>query len=186
MNNTAGTRYRQQQVFMLLAVGTGLRRGELMALRQQDAEAVSIKGHDRYLLHVEGGKTVNAKRRVPVPHEMTSLVDELLGHNTTYLLHDGDPESQAQALGMRMRDTRTRAKTASDGNDWNGITAAHSFRRSYIQTLMKTGVDTLAAKVVLGHTTSDITFSLYGRNAVSTEALFEVVDAADWKRWIQE
>ena len=34
---------------------------------------------------------------------------------------------------------------------------------------MMTGVDTLGCKVLFGHTTSDITFSLYGRNALSTE-----------------
>ena len=67
--------------------------------------------------------------------------------------------------------------------DWEGVTPLHSLRRSYVQTLMQSGVDTLAAKVLMGHTTGDLTFGLYGRSGVSTTQLLETVDAAYWDVW---
>ena len=182
----SGKNKQIQMDVMLLAVTTGLRRLELMSLKTDDVETVQHEGTTRYMLRSSGEvteKSANALRSVPVPTIATATVERLLRTATEnqyeFLLgYNGDPRKRAHAVAHGLTE---RLKTIP--GDWEGVTPLHSLRRSYVQTLMQSGVDTLAAKVLMGHTTGDLTFGLYGRSGVSTTQLLETVDAAYWDVW---
>ena len=89
-----------RRAFVELGVTAGLCRSELFGLRPQDVSETTIDGRTRYVFNVQGGKTTNAVRSIPVPLCVTSLVVSLVAQERPYLLHDGDPRLVGKSVSV--------------------------------------------------------------------------------------
>jgi integrase len=172
-------RLRGNSLYLLvsLALGTGMRRSEMLGLRWQDVnldagqvtieqalEETRARG-----IRVKGPKTKHGRRTISLP---AHLVAELRQHWR---------EQQEQRLGMglgKAPDTASVFATAGGGHlspnalskSWPRIMAAigmpgvtlHSLRHTHASMLIASGMDILTISRRLGHSSPTITLGVYG------------------------
>jgi integrase len=176
-----------------VALGAGLRRGELCALRWGDIDL------DKATLRVEcsmeqtaaglrvkGPKTKHGRRVIALP---AYVVEILRGHRTQYL-------EQRFALGVGRPGTEDLVFALPDGSPWppsylsrawRRATLAlelpdvglHGLRHSHASALIAAGVDPLTISRRLGHATPAFTLAVYGHLFANTDAAAaRAIDAA--------
>lgn len=184
-------RNRQLYTIALLALATGMRRGELLALRWQDIEEGRIKverslEQTRAGLKFKAPKTKRSRRAVTIP---ASTMAELRAHKLIQ-------QEQRLALGLGRLSADDLVFTMADGsprkpnaltNDWLRATMAvgrrinlHVLRHTHVSNLIAAGVDILTVSRRVGHASPAITLSVYGhlcpnaddRAAQAIEAMF--------------
>jgi integrase len=174
------------------ALGTGLRRSELLALRWQDVDL------DSAMLRVEraleqtkrGGlvfrqpKTRHGKRSVSLPPSTVTVLRE---HRVTQLeqrLTLGLGKAPANALVFATWDGSTRSPNALT-KEWSlamqraGLTATlHSLRHTHASTLIASGLDVLTISRRLGHGSPAITLGVYGHLFKPDDRAAAIMEAA--------
>jgi integrase len=159
-----------------IALGTGVRRGELLALRWQDID------FDKGLVRVERSlesskdglrfkapKTRHGRRTITLP---ASIVAELRG-----LWKAQQEQRLALGLGKAGSDALVFSKVDSGPLDPDGVSKAwkraatvagkpgltfHALRHTHASQLIAAGVDILTVSRRLGHGSPTITLSVYG------------------------
>jgi integrase len=177
-----------------VALGTGLRRGELLALRWADVDLEAGKLQVERTLEVtkaaglrfKAPKTRHGRRTVSLP---SSVVAELR-------IHWKAQQEQRLALGLGRAALEDLVFAAWDGGPrqpdsvsdaWLAVTAAlglrcglHSLRHAHASALIAAGVDVVILSRRLGHGSPAITLSVYAhlfsgaddKAAVAAETLF--------------
>src|SRR5215472_1923476 len=172
-------RLRGQPLYLIasLALGTGLRRNEMLGLRWQDVDLdagrltieQSLEQTASHGIRVKGPKTKHGRRTISLP---AHLVTELRQHWR---------EQQEQRLGMglgKAPDSAPVFATADGGHlSPNAITKAwppamaaigmpaitlHSLRHTHASMLIASGLDILTISRRHGHSSTTITLSVYG------------------------
>jgi integrase len=172
-------RLRGKPLYLLasLALGTGMRRNEMLALRWQDIDLVagrltieqSLEQTAAHGIRTKGPKTKHGRRTISLP---AHLVAELRQHWR---------EQQEQRLGMGLGKVLESAPVfaAVDGRHLspNAITKAwplamagigmpavrlHSLRHTHASMLIASGMDILTISRRLGHSSPTITLGVYG------------------------
>jgi integrase len=172
-------RLRGKRLYLIasLALGTGLRRNEMLALRWEDVDLNagrltierSLEQTATYGIRVKGPKTKHGRRTISLPGH---LVAEL-GHHWR--------EQQEQRLGTGLGKASQSAPVFSraDGGHlspdaitkaWRVAMAAigiprvtlHSLRHTHASMLIASGVDILTISRRLGHGSPTITLGVYG------------------------
>jgi integrase len=186
-------RDRDQPLHMIavLALGTGARRDEILALRWQDIEDSRIKverslEQTRSGLRFKSPKTKNSRRTISIP---ASVSTELRAYKTAQQelrLRLGMGRMSGDDLVFPARDGSPRKPNALT-NDWLRATMAigrrisfHSLRHLHVSNLVAAGVDILTVSRRVGHASPAITLSVYGhlcpnaddRAAQAIEAMF--------------
>jgi integrase len=187
-------RLRGRPLYPIAAVllGTGLRRGELLALRWQDVDLdggrlrveQALEETTRGGLVVKGPKTRHGKRTVTLA---PSTVAVLRDHRKTQL-----EERLLLGLGRPADDAPVFA-------DWTGslhrphwLTQAwrkamkraglkvslHSLRHTHASTLIASGLDVLNISRRLGHATSMLTLTTYGHLFKTDDRAAAIMEAA--------
>jgi integrase len=165
---------QRERVMVLVAGSTGLRRGELIALRWQDIDFELSQANVTHAVwhNVEGSTKTEASRKpVPLP---SLVVEELKNwHSVTLYRSDRDylfpsvakngtqPISPDMILKRHIRPALKRI----------GVTKRigwHSFRHGLGTMLRQQGVDLKTAQELLRHANSRITLEIY-QQAVSEE-----------------
>jgi integrase len=186
-------RDRPLYVIAVLALATGMRRGEILALRWSDVEDGWIR-IERSLAQTRAGlkfklpKSKNSRRTVTIP---ASVAAELRAHKTSQ-------QELRLKLGMGRGSPDDLVFPARDGSPWkpNGLTngwlratmavavgrriSFHSLRHLHVSNLIAAGVDILTVSRRVGHASAAITLSVYGhlvpnaddRAAQAIEAMF--------------
>jgi len=159
-----------------VALGTGMRRGELLALRWQDVDLNGAKLRVERTLEqtTRGGlvfkepKTRHGRRTITLP---SSTVADLRTHWKAQ-------QERRMALGMGKAPESSLVFAAWDGSTRspNGLTkewslamtkaglrvTLHSLRHTHASTLIASGLDVLMISRRLGHGSPAITLSVYG------------------------
>jgi integrase len=189
-------RGRSMYMIATLALATGLRRGELLALRWQDLNLDGGKLRvERSLEQTKAGlrfkspKTKHGRRTITIP---PSIVAELRAHwkeQQERRLTLGAGKAPADALVSPTWDFAVRSPNALT-KEWSVAMAEaglaislHAVRHTHASSLIAAGVDVLTISRRLGHASPTITLGIYGhlfsntddRAAQVIEALFAKV-----------
>jgi integrase len=168
-----------------LALGAGLRRGELCALRWDDIDLdratlrveCSMEETRATGLRVKGPKTRHGRRSLTLP---VYTVERLRTHWGEYL-------KQRLALGLGRPGAEDFVFTLPDGSPWGPnylsrvwrqtMTALnlpdvglHGLRHSHASALIAAGVDALTISRRLGHASPSFTLTTYGHLFTNTDA----------------
>jgi len=179
-------RLRGNPLYLLvsLALGTGMRRNEMLGLRWQDVDLdagrltieQALEETRARGIRVKGPKTKHGRRTISLP---AHLVTELRQHWR---------EQQKHRLGMglgKAPDSASVFATADGGHlspnalskAWPRIMAAigmpgvtlHSLRHTHASMLIASGMDILTISRRLGHSSPTITLSVYGHLIAGTD-----------------
>ena len=176
-----------------LAPATGMRRGELLALRWEDLDLDGAKVRiERSLEETAAGlrfkapKTKHGRRMISLP---TSAVEALRIHRLKQLelriaLGQGKPEADVLVFS-----TIEGAPLSPDNlsRDWRRVVAAmhmpcvkfHSLRHSHASALIASGLDVLTVSRRLGHGSPVVTLNTYAhRFAKTDEKAADAIEAA--------
>lgn len=176
-----------------LALGSGMRRGELLAVRWQDvdlaAETIRV---ERALEETKGGlrfkppKTRHGRRTISIPE---STVEILKAHRTRQL-------ETRLLLGMGKHEPEALVFSEPDGSpkspdnlsrDWRMAVKAlklpevmfHALRHSHASALIASGLDVLTISRRLGHGSPVVTLTTYAHLFARTDtAAAKAIEAA--------
>lgn len=156
---------------------TGLRRGEIFALRVEDIEI--IQGHK--VLNIKEAKNKTSIRLVPTNDDIDKIIEEQVKKSVNgYLFFDNDLEkrhlTKGNPIGKRLNN-RINSYLISKGKD-KSIKSFHSFRKNFTQTLYleRFQLKEIVISKLLGHSVQDnITRKIYNRNKVEREALINAI-----------
>lgn len=141
-------RSSKHPLFYELAITTGLRAGELLALQWGDFDLT------RGLLHVASGKTASAKRTVLLPEELVSKLRRQRGLGLVFHTRNGT------ALGLnnlRFQDFSPTIKRAKLPR-----VRIHDLRHFHASLLLANGVDIASVAGRMGHASKSFTLATYG------------------------
>lgn len=169
-------------LFCLIALQTGMRRGEICGLMWEDVDL------DKQIIHVrhnavftssqtvvsEALKTSAAVRDIPIP---PTLLDTLKGLKSSggspFILHmeNGKPLSQSSFSNLwdmvRRRtvddpaELGTKATNSKMVRSLDFHVTPHLLRHTYITRLFESGLDIKEIQYLAGHTTVDMTLRVY-------------------------
>jgi integrase len=174
------------------ALATGMRRGELLALRWQDVDLDGAKLRvERSLEQTKRGgllfkapKTRLGRRTVTLP---SSTVTELRAHwraQQERRLALGQGKAPEDALVFPTWDGSTRSPNALT-KEWSLAMARarikatfHSLRHTHASTLIASGLDVLTISRRLGHGSPAITLGVYGHLFKTDDRAAAIMEAA--------
>ena len=149
-------------LFTTLAIVTGMRRGEIAALRWdcvdfQNAEILvrrQLIGNSDIV--TDELKTEAARRDIPIPADVLALLKRTKAESSSTYVVCGGVDGHIST-----------ADIARFSRAWNraGVTPqnvhAHLFRKTYATRLIETGTDPKRVQYLLGHTTLEMTLQVY-------------------------
>lgn len=155
-----------------MALMTGMRKGELLALKWKDIDFDNNIIHVTKSLYYEGGsgikepKTESGNRIVPLLAPLKAELEKLKGPAENYVLSDDGSKPLSQKR-FRTLDKHYKQKT--------DITATmHQLRKSFATIAVKNGVQPKILQSVLGHKNISTTLDIY--TDVRKESIDEVAD----------
>ena len=179
-------RLRGHPLYLLasLALATGMRRNEMLALRWRDVDLdagrltieQSLEQTRAHGIRIKGPKTRKGRRTISLP---ASTVTELRAHWRAQ-------QEQRLALGMGRAPADSPVLAAYDGRPQspNAVTKAwpvamaaigmsgvtlHSLRHTHASMLVASGMDILTVSRRLGHSSPTITLGVYGHLVSGTD-----------------
>lgn len=135
-------------ILAFIGITTGMRKGEFHNCRV-------VTSNEKYYLQIDGTKTENAVRKVPIIPEMIPVIEEMKCHDWT----DRDFRFAVDDIGRTI---------GIDPHKDNIV--FHSFRKCYKTAMMSVGIDQLWQEYFIGH-------SLDKSNVVSK--VYFIPEAAD-------
>lgn len=169
-------------LFCLLALQTGMRRGEICGLMWSD---VDLKNHVIHVRHnavftnaqtevSEALKTSAAVRDIPIPPTLQTALERAAGRDKShFVLHmeNGKPLSQSSFSNLW---ELVRRRTVDDPAELGTVAmnsrmvrsldfhvTPHLLRHTYITRLFEAGLDIKEIQYLAGHTTVDMTLRVY-------------------------
>ena len=179
LNAVFGTR---AYLFCLIALQTGMRRGEICGLMWSDID------FDAQIIHVQHNaiftnaqtvvssdlKTAAARRDIPIPPTLLALLtSEKNGSESPFVLHmdNGGALSQTSFSNLwdmvhrrtvdNPNDLGTPARNSKMVRSLDFHVTPHQLRHTYITRLFESGLDIKEIQYLAGHTTIDMTLRVY-------------------------
>jgi integrase len=175
-----------------LALGTGLRRGELLALRWQDIDLDgahlrverALEETKRGGLAFKSPKTRHGRRTVTLPASTVAVLREHRKSQQEHRLRFGLGRASADALAFSDWDGSPRSPRAFT-LEWGKMATAasltvsfHSLRHTHASMLIADGLDVLSLSRRLGHGSAAITLGVYGHLFKPDDRAAAVMEAA--------
>jgi len=170
--------------YWLLAVATGMRRGELLGLRWQDVDIARSRVHVRQSVTVgkkgapifQEPKTPKARRVIPIPGEVaTALHTHRVHQNKTRLacgpawrdydlvftVADGGPINPGNLLRNMRAIIAKINKNAKKDDERLSVLTIHALRHTHATLLLQQGQNAKVIQERLGHANISMTLSTY-------------------------
>lgn len=144
---------------MLILLHTGIRSGELRALRYCD---IDIKDRCIHIFHSikkdeSLGLPKNGKARtVPITIEFAALLDDLLQGKAGECYIIGDSKKYTSAAGLRGRYNAFFRRLHNSGSEVP-LKSPHCIRHTYSTAMQRAGVPLAIVSAILGHSSTDVT-----------------------------
>lgn len=165
-------------LFAYFLLYTGLRRGELLALRWEDIDRENKLIYVNKSLSYENNRPVIKSTKTEAGNRVVDLLDildEVLPHETSGYVFGGAAPLTSTMFRKRWiafcRDVGLAEKIeethkASNGHEytattWKPLVTPHQFRHAYASMLDDAGIDESTAKVLLGHSSIVVTKDIY-------------------------
>jgi integrase len=159
-----------------VALGTGMRRGELLALRWKDVDLdgaklrveQSLEQTKRGGLVFKAPKTRHGRRTITLPASTVAVLRDHWKATLERRLQLRQGKTPAGALVFATWDGNTRSPNAMTKEWRRAVHAAnlkasfHSLRHSHASSLISAGIDVLSISRRLGHGSPAITLGVYG------------------------
>lgn len=156
-----GTKYVD---VLLILIYTGLRIGELLAL---DAEHIHIE--ERYI-EVHGTKTKNAVRTVPIHKDILPLLEKRVQDGLPLICTKRNKRIHYQAFQKVFAVIMERLEMNH---------TIHDTRHTFISFALKSNLNPIIVKKIVGHSSNDITVDTYTHTFI--EQLIEEIDKFEIK-----
>lgn len=167
---------------MLLALYTGIRLGELCALRWKDVSVdegilcVSstmqrlqksgelLPGESRTHVVTTAPKSSAARRLIPIPAFVANILEDFRSHGSTYLL---------TGKGTRFAEPRIMQYRFKKCVKLSGIRDAnfHALRHTFATRCIEAGVDVKSLSEILGHASVKITLDKYVHSTIEQKRM---------------
>jgi integrase len=176
----------------VVALGTGLRRGELCALRWQDVDLdggklevkQSLEQTKAGGLRFKDPKTKRGRRTVSLSPSVVACLREHRKQQLELRMQLGLGRPPADALVFTTTEQRQRhpddlSKMFSAAMNKIGLphVVLHSLRHTHASMLLKAGEDILTISRRLGHSSASITLNVYGHLMSSRDRAADIVEA---------
>lgn len=169
-------------LFCLVALQTGMRRGEICGLMWSDIDFRNRIIHVRHNAILRDGattvsedmKTAAAKRDIPIPPTLFGkLEQERRKSKSLYVVHGTDGSPMTKSSFSRMmgiiasRTASTPGELGTSKPHTNVVrtldfsVTAHQLRHTYITRLFESGLDIKEIQYLAGHTTVEMTLRVY-------------------------
>ncbi|HEX9323363.1 MAG TPA: site-specific integrase [Xanthobacteraceae bacterium] len=177
---------------VVLAIGTGMRRGELCALRWQDVDLEGGKLEVRRSLEetTAGGlrfkepKSARGRRSISLAPSVIACLQEHRKGQLELRMKLGQGKPPADELvfttwGGGPRHPDRLSTDFSEAMDRIGLPhiSLHSLRHTHASELIRAGVDIITVSRRLGHASAAITLGVYGHLMTSQDGAADVVEA---------
>lgn len=161
------SKIKENQLAIPIALYTGLRIGEILALQWKDidvenaklrvnktAEFIAGKG-----MVLQSPKTKSSNRDVAIPQQLC----EILGR----FKFDNDPDAVVVGGNLKPINTRGIMKSSQHlvtkiGVEWKGF---HAFRHTYATTMLEKNIPAKIVADLLGHSTVETTLNIYSHTS---------------------
>jgi integrase len=164
------------------ALGTGMRRGELLALRWRDVDLErGIARVERSLEETRAGlrfkapKTKHGRRNIALPAFTVAALREHWKAQQETRLRLGAGKSPPDSLVFATFEGEPRSPSSLT-KDWSRVAAAlglgitfHALRHTHASSLIASGLDVLTISRRLGHGSPTITLGVYGHLFTNTD-----------------
>jgi integrase len=185
-------RGRPLHTIATILLGTGLRRGELLALRWQDVDLdggtlrveQALEETKRGGLVFKAPKTRHGRRTVTLPPSTVALLRDLRRTQQEQHLMLGKGKLSKDALVFPDWDGSARSPHTLTQQWRKAMKAAglkitlHSLRHTHASTLIASGLDVLTISRRLGHSTPVLTLSVYGHLFKPDDRAAAIIEAA--------
>lgn len=155
---------------ILLCLYTGLRIGELCALKWSDIDTTQgiitirktmqrinritdAENSKRTQIIISSPKTQNSLRQIPLPVQLNNFIRKIKGQENTFILTNS--EKFFEPRSFRRYYTNTCKKLSINGEH------VHTLRHTFATFLIQNGTDYKTVSEILGHSNIKITLDLY-------------------------
>ncbi|WP_201335227.1 MULTISPECIES: tyrosine-type recombinase/integrase [unclassified Nitratiruptor] len=153
---------------VLIGLYTGMRIGEIANLKKENIDLVNK------FIHVEKGKTANAKRKIPIHQDIFEIMQKYVKNCNSDNLFNINAQNKADALQKRV----SRKMKNIINHERKSF---HSLRKNFVIKLYENGIDENIIKLLVGHSTQDnITFSTYNLNKVKDSELHKAISTLNF------
>jgi len=161
---------------VMVALGTGMRRGELLALRWKDVDLdgaklrveQALEETAKLGLQFKSPKTKYGRRTITLPTSTVAVLREHLKATLERRLMLGQGKLDDNALVFATWDNKIQSPNGMSKKWRKAVHAAklkatfHSLRHTHASSLIAAGVDVLSISRRLGHGSPAITLGVYG------------------------
>ena len=181
------TKLRGRSIYpvVVLALATGMRRGELLGLRWADVDLDGAKLRvERSLEETTAGglrfkapKTKRGRRLITLPPRTVELLRAHRKQQLELRLALGLGKMGAEALVFPTPDSTSPRSPRGLTKDWSRTVTAlglprvtfHALRHTHVSALIADGMDILTISRRLGHSNPNVTLAVYGHKFDATD-----------------
>lgn len=149
---------------MLFALYTGVRIGELCAIKWGDIRDGTVKinktmhrlkdEHGKSVVMIDKPKTESSNRTIPLPDFLNEIVENMRGDDESFFL------SSERVLRVEPRLMQKRFKKAAEDCGLEGVTF-HTLRHTFATRCIECGFDAKTLSEILGHSDVKTTLNRY-------------------------
>src|SRR5262249_15097033 len=175
----------------IVALGTGMRRGELCALRWQDVDlergVLEVKQsleQTKAGLRFKPPKSARGRRTISLSPSVIEVLKEHRRHQLEMRMKLGQGKPPGDALVFARWDGQPRTPNVLTDKFSNAMSAIglphatlHTLRHTHASMLIRSGMDIVTISRRLGHSSATITLGVYGHLISSKDGAADAVEA---------